>query len=202
VLVLSPTEQQRDYYSILGINADASEDEIRRAYRAKARQLHPDLGGSPDEMKLINEAYDLLTDPDARKAHDRELVARYTGRISWQPQPVEIDSASASARVAPYEVKWLISRAIISFLLGLASLAESGVEWLIQFPFYTWLIRGLALLLLLLGAAMLYTAHRLNQVRPEAVLPEASHIRAYRLTFAISIFLLVILLTALSFLQP
>jgi hypothetical protein len=200
--VLPPTEHLRDYYAILGIDGNASEDEIRRAYRAKARQLHPDVGGTSDEMKLLNEAYEVLSDPASRKAHDRELVTRYWEQDTARAQALESDSATISTERQSPELRWLIGRAICSLLLGLACFAESGNRLLAPHAFYAWLIRGVALFFVLLGAAMLYTSHRVNQVRSEPLSPDRAHIRIYRLTFRLSLLALIILLIALSlFLQ-
>lgn len=65
---------KRDYYEVLGINRDASPDEIRRAYRGLARKFHPDVNKEPDaetKFKEINEANAVLSDPDKRAVYDR-----------------------------------------------------------------------------------------------------------------------------------
>ena len=56
-----------DPYKVLGVSRDASKDEIKRAYRAKAKEYHPDLHPddplAADKMNEINEAYDMLNNP-------------------------------------------------------------------------------------------------------------------------------------------
>ncbi len=64
-----------DYYSVLGVSATASDDEIKKAYRKLAMRYHPDRNGgakeSEERFKEITEAYDVLRDPSKRAAYDR-----------------------------------------------------------------------------------------------------------------------------------
>jgi curved DNA-binding protein len=63
----------RDFYQILGVPRTASQDEIQRAYRKLARAHHPDVNSDPgaeDRFKDISEAYDVLSDPQARRRYD------------------------------------------------------------------------------------------------------------------------------------
>lgn len=65
---------KRDYYEALGVARDASQEEIKRAYRRLAKQYHPDLnkdGGSTDKFKEVAEAYEVLSDPEKRAQYDR-----------------------------------------------------------------------------------------------------------------------------------
>lgn len=61
----------RDLYEILGVSRDASDDEIKRAYRKKARELHPDTGGDENAFKELTTAYEVLKNPEARANYDR-----------------------------------------------------------------------------------------------------------------------------------
>ncbi|HJU72249.1 MAG TPA: molecular chaperone DnaJ [Gemmatimonadaceae bacterium] len=64
-----------DFYSTLGVTRDASDDDIKKAYRKLAMQFHPDRNGgsqdSEERFKAITEAYDVLRDPQKRAAYDR-----------------------------------------------------------------------------------------------------------------------------------
>jgi hypothetical protein len=187
--VLPSGTQPKDYRAILGVASNADRDEIRRAYRAKARKLHPDLGGSSDEMKLLNEAYEVLIDL-APQAQEDTLAVRYsTSRAS--PTVVEY-SASRSPHEPSKEWLGLITRAVCSILLGFVCFAGSaGLPGRAQ-AIYAWLTFGLAVLFLLLGCVMLYAAHLLNI---EVVGIDSALVRTARAGFIIAVFALIVLVS-------
>ena len=75
----------RDLYEILGVGQDAGEDEIKRAYRRKARELHPDTGGDPEAFKELTAAYEVLKNPQARANYDRYGDPRGPGGVGGDP---------------------------------------------------------------------------------------------------------------------
>jgi molecular chaperone DnaJ len=64
-----------DYYKVLGVGKNATDEEIKKAYRKLARQYHPDRNSgdkkAEERFKEISQAHDVLSDPDKRKAYDR-----------------------------------------------------------------------------------------------------------------------------------
>ncbi len=78
----------KDYYTILGVHASASQAEIKSAYRNLAQQLHPDVNPEPDaleKIKAINEAYEVLGDAAKRQAYDYKLQYPFHTEAMEQP---------------------------------------------------------------------------------------------------------------------
>jgi curved DNA-binding protein len=87
--------EYKDYYKILNVDRNASEQEIKRAYRKLARQLHPDVNPgdkrAEERFKEINEAYEVLNDAEKRDKYDRlganwqqwQRMGRDPGQYDW-----------------------------------------------------------------------------------------------------------------------
>lgn len=77
---------KKNHYESLGVNEDATPQELKRAYRSKARDLHPDKGGDAAEFAEIATAYEVLSDPQRRLLYDR------TGKDKEKPVDEEAKS--------------------------------------------------------------------------------------------------------------
>ena len=114
---------KRDYYEVLGINRNASADEIKSAFRKLSKKYHPDL--NPDDptaeekFKEINEAYQVLSDPDKKQKYDQ------FGHAGVDPNYG--DTAVSTARVSRI---WISAVSLNSFSAQMLSviLPDSAAE--------------------------------------------------------------------------
>jgi curved DNA-binding protein CbpA len=102
----------KDPYSVLGIGPQASESEIRSAYRALAKKLHPDIGAGSSEEKFraIQDAYEVLSDPEKRRSYDtarqRAAAARHGSgvpetRLNSRSAHIDLRDLSSRRRGEP-----------------------------------------------------------------------------------------------------
>jgi molecular chaperone DnaJ len=87
---------KRDYYDLLGVQRGASEEEIKKAFRALARELHPDVSDDPnaeERFREIAEAYEVLSKPETRELYDRY---GHEGLRTGGFQPTDFDFAGLS----------------------------------------------------------------------------------------------------------
>ena len=107
----------KDYYKTMGVNRDASQEEIKKAFRKLARQYHPDMNmgdkGAEEKFKEINEANEVLSDPDKRQKYDQfgshwQQYERAGGRpedFNWNPW--QQSSGGYSRQVSQEELEQL-----------------------------------------------------------------------------------------------
>jgi molecular chaperone DnaJ len=87
---------ERDYYELLGVGREASDGDVKRAFRKLARELHPDVSDQPDaqeRFKEVAEAYEVLSDPERRRTYDRYGHAGLRGG-GFQPSSFDFGSLS------------------------------------------------------------------------------------------------------------
>ena len=102
------TSPGRDFYDVLGVSRDASQEDIQRAYRKLARTYHPDVNkdpGAEDRFKDISEAYDVLSDPQTRRRYDAfgadfRQVPEDMDAETWQRARAGAGRANAGGRRA------------------------------------------------------------------------------------------------------
>lgn len=80
----------KDYYAVLGAKPDATQEQLRAAYRRLVRKYHPDISKEADaeeKTKEVNEAWEALKDPERRKAYDQLREGGYRGGDQFRPPP-------------------------------------------------------------------------------------------------------------------
>jgi len=82
-----------DYYAVLGVNKNATPDEIKKAYRKLASQHHPDKGGDTNKFQEIQTAYDTLSDPQKRQMYDNPQPQGFPGgmNVEWNVQGMDMN---------------------------------------------------------------------------------------------------------------
>jgi len=149
-------DSSKDYYRVLGIAEDASREDLERAYRSEARKRHPDGGGTDEEMKSLNEAHDILSDLETRKAYDAQ---RRPARTIHQPS-MSFDPYAASRAgtlkipVTDPDLAGLLMGAGACFGLGLPLLLLVEMQWV----FILWPLRVMSLGALGLGVLLAHSA--------------------------------------------
>ena len=137
-------KSNRDYYEILGAGEAASPREIERLYKRLAHQHHPDRGGTEEEMKTLNEAYQVLHDETKRREYDSRR-----SRPATRPAAIQV---TPTARDVGFFGQLL--SALLCMLLGLMLL------FLVHFNglWFLWPLSILATGVVLFGVIMAHSA--------------------------------------------
>lgn len=160
-MALQKFDSGKDYYRVLGVPENATVDDLDRAYRGAARKRHPDGGGSEEEMKSLNEAHDILSDPETRRAYDAE---RRPIRQIYQSQ-MAFDHEAASrggtlkVPVSDPDFAGLVMGAIACFGLGIPLLLLVEIQWM----FFLWPLRIMSLGALVVGVYLSHAAMAVKQ---------------------------------------
>ena len=93
----------KDYYAVLDVSPNAELSTIKKAYRAKANICHPDHGGSHQAMLEINEAYEILSDPESRRDHDAVRLHQANQQTRDRAQQ---DANNAKQQAEQYPRQW------------------------------------------------------------------------------------------------
>ena len=92
------SQGKKDFYEVLGVRRDASQEQIKKAYRKLARKYHPDVSQDEDaeaKFKALGEAYAVLKDPDQRTQYD-QLGSSYRAGEDFDPPPEWQSNAGGS----------------------------------------------------------------------------------------------------------
>jgi hypothetical protein len=169
-MAVSKFDPKRDYYRVLGVGESASKADVDRAYRNRARKLHPDGGGSDEAMKSLNEARDVLSDPTTRKAYDAQ---RRPDRVVLSTPPAFDPKAASRAGtlkipVSDPDLAGLLMGAAACFGLGIPLLLLVEMQWV----FFLWPLRIMSLGALLLGVLLAHSALRLKRRKLKSAKPD------------------------------
>jgi DnaJ domain len=140
------SDRGKDYYDVLGAHEGASRRELERLYKRMAARLHPDKGGSEEDMKSLNEAFGVLKDPISRK--------RYDAQRSLPSRPQFVRPAAPAAKEIGLFGHGL--SALLCLLMGLFLLVLVRSQWI----FFLWPLAILAVFVIGFGVLMARSAAR------------------------------------------
>ena len=141
---MSQFDSSKNYYAVLGAPEGASRPEIDRLYKRLAAHLHPDRGGSEEEMKSLNEAYGVLKDETTRRDYDAQR--RRPGAAAFHP------ASTQPARDVGVFGHCL--SAFLCLLVGLFLLFVVRFQWI----WFLWPLAILAVFVIIFGVMMARSA--------------------------------------------
>lgn len=142
---MSDFNSRKDYYRILGADENMSRPELDRLYKRIAARLHPDRGGSEEEMKTLNEAYSILKDERIRREYDAQRLTVVSSKGS------SVVSAPSAQDVGLYGH---CLSALLCLLTGLFLLFLVRFQWI----WFLWPLAILAVFVILFGIMMARSA--------------------------------------------
>ena len=160
-------DSSKDYYDVLGIDENATFDEIEKMFRRMAIRVHPDSGGSEEEMKALNEAHTILKDPATREAYDLARDVPYRRTKPHAPHGYQ-DRPNVGAP-AGYQDEDFLGRLISSLAFlggGLVFFLVIEANWV----FFLWPLRLLSLGILAMSIYWTYAAFKLKQKQLKSAL--------------------------------
>jgi len=132
--------QYQNYYKILGVPEDASEEQIKKAFRKGARKYHPDINPDNPEaeenFKKLNEAYQVLSDPEKRQKYDQfgsnwkqyNQAGGAPEDFNWSQwtagPPQDKSSTYGTRRVSPEEFEQIFGQGGVAFLISSRPFSE------------------------------------------------------------------------------
>jgi DnaJ-class molecular chaperone len=122
--------KNKNYYDILGITPAAPLEIVSAVYRAwmKALKMHPDLGGDEELAKQLNEAYDMLKDPERRAGYDAKLAKEMSCEIETTRRAPRIQVDAQIAYCDSLKNQWSAAKVVDASALGLRIRAERNLE--------------------------------------------------------------------------
>ena len=162
---MAKSDSGKDYYKVLGVTEDASAEDILHGYRNRARELHPDRGGSEEDMKLLNEAHEVLRNEMARRQYDEQRRAPqqtipYGSSAAFDPEAAS-NMGTLEIKVADPDYFGLVVGAGVCIGLGLPFLALIEM----QYVFFLWPLRLLTIGVLIIGVLMGHAAVSMRRRR-------------------------------------
>ena len=162
---MSQFDSSKDYYAVLGADENASRPDIDRLYKRRAGQLHPDRGGTEEEMKSLNAAYAVLKDETIRRDYDAERHKPKTSATVIRP--------TSTAPSRDIGVFGHCLSAFLCLLVGLFLLFLVRSQWF----WFLWPLAVLAVFVIFFGVMMARSA----MVAVNASLPLAHPFRRHTL---------------------
>lgn len=162
---MSQFDPGKDYYAVMGADEGASRPDIDRLYKRLAAHLHPDRGGSEEEMKSLNEAYGILKDETTRRDYDAQRRKPKSSAAVFRP------TSTPPAR--DIGVFGHCLSAFLCLLVGLFLLFLVRSQWI----WFLWPLAVLALSVIFFGLMMARSA----MVALNASLPVSHPIRRHTL---------------------